>query len=253
MKLIQTKLACCLALATFGVSAYAGSMGNLTEPLTAGDLRVVTLSLGASWAQSNSLTELLAPEVINTYTANHNDDPFIIGEIFAGMQRELSPGWFGQLGVAVAGGGNADMSGDIWANAQPEFDNYTYKYSVNRVFVGLKGKVLTDLGYMGVQPYLSGSIGLGFNHAYGYSNTPKIPEEVTNPMFGSHVTPAFSYSVGAGVQKAFTPNWSLGVGYEFSDWGRSSLASVPGATRSNNLVQDHLYNNAVLVGLTYLG
>lgn len=227
---------------------------NTSMTMSTSYSRVVTLSLGASWTQSHhSVTETLAPEIVNTYTANNNGDAFAVGEIFAGMERELSPGWLGQLGVAVAGGGNTDRSGDIWANADPDFDNFTYNYSINRVYVGLKGKVLADVASIGIQPYVSGSLGLGFNHAFGYASVAKIPEEVADQPFGSNVTTSFAYTVGAGIQKTFTPNWAIGVGYEFSDWGKSSLASIPGVTQSNSLVLDHLYNNAVLVNLSYHG
>lgn len=213
---------------------------------------VVTLSLGASWADPSSVTSTLAPEIVNTYAAN-GSDAFVVGELFGGMEKQLSPGLVGQLGVALAIGGNADISGDILVNAQPGFDNYTYQYSVNRTYVGLKGKLLKDMDVINAQPYLSGSVGLGFNHSYKYSSAPKINTESPIAPFESNITETFSYAIGVGVEKSFATNWSAGIGYEFSDWGRSALGRVAEGTYSTNVERAHLYNNALLLNLSFHG
>jgi opacity protein-like surface antigen len=249
MNVFPSKIACSIALLTLGSSCYAQhSYAHESNGLQG---KVMTLSLGSSWSHGSSVTEQLAEEVINTYQADKTNRAFVAGELFAGVENTLSPSWIGQLGVALALAGNASLKGDIWENADPDFNNYTYKYSVARTYVGLKGKLLKETATYGLMPYLSASLGLSFNYAHGYSSTPKIFEEVANAPFKTNVSAAFSYAVGAGVQKQINSNWSAGVGYEFSDWGRNSLGAAPGQIPANSLVLNHLYNNAVLFNFTY--
>jgi opacity protein-like surface antigen len=117
--------------------------------------------------------------------------------------------------------------------------------------VAVKGKLLADMGYMAI-PYVSGSVGVGFNRAHNFNNIPVIFEALPNPNFASNTETAFSYTVGAGLQKALTPNWQVGAGYEFADWGKSQLGLAPGQTLGNGLAQDHVYTNALMFNVTYV-
>ncbi|MDI1351991.1 MAG: hypothetical protein PSV35_04360 [bacterium] len=74
-----------------------------------------------------------------------------------------------------------------------------------------------------VTPYVSGSMGVGFNRARGFTITPKIIQEIPAPEFTPHTETAFTYTLGIDIQKALTPNVQVGIGYEFTDWGKSIL------------------------------
>ncbi|WP_019216728.1 outer membrane protein [Legionella tunisiensis] len=143
------------------------------------------------------------------------------------------------------------MSGYIWDDADPQFNIYIYNYRIKHSHIAVKAKILADRGYV-VIPWISGSIGVGFNEAYRFTSMPTIFEALPTPDFVSHTKTAFTYTLGAGIQKALTPNWQIGIGYEFADWGKSQLARAPGQTVSTGLTLDHLYTNGFLVNITYL-
>ncbi|MCW8398836.1 porin family protein [Legionella sp. PATHC038] len=231
-------------------SALAGTMGPITQhPAWAW---VGTVSVGPVWEDGGKTqTFYLAPDIEKTYAATKSTNTLFDGEVFLGLQKWLSQTLQGQLGVAVAATSNAKLSGHIWDDADPEFDNFTYEYKIQHTHVAVKGKLLADMGYWLI-PWVSGSIGVGFNDAHAFHNTPLIFEALPNPNFASHTETAFSYTVGAGVQKALTSHWQVGVGYEFSDWGKSSLGRAEEQTENSGLTLNHLYTNGVLFNLTYI-
>ena len=222
MKRISLSLALLASILTH--SALAGDTG-VVETQTKWPL-VYTLSLGPAWqSNGNTQTFYLSPGVEKTYTANSPTHAMSNAEIFLGLQKNLAHQFQGQLGLAVAIAGNAKLSGNIWDDADPEFDNYTYTYKVNHIHVALKGILLFDRGYW-LTPWVSGSIGVGFNHAYSFSNTPIIFEAIPNSNFSSNTVTAFSYTLGVGVQRVLNHHWQAGIGYEFADWGRISLDAL---------------------------
>ena len=212
---------------------------------------VATLSLGPVWESTgNTQTFYLAPNIEKTYSANHASHALVDGEIFLGIQKPIHEKLDGQIGLAVATTGNASLSGNIWDDAESQFNNYTYSYQVRHTHVAIKGKLLSDRGYI-VTPWISGSMGVGFNQAHNYSNTPTISEAVVMSNFASNTTTAFTYTLGAGVQRHLNPHWQAGIGYEFADWGRSQLNRASEQTFNSGLSLSHLYTNGFLLNLTY--
>jgi len=69
--------------------------------------------------------------------------------------------------------------------------------------------------------------------------------------FASNTTTAFTYTLGAGVQRHLNQHWQAGIGYEFSDWGRRQLNRASGQTLNSGLSLPHLYTNGLLFNLTY--
>jgi len=231
-------------------SALAGTMGPVTQP--SDWTWVGTLSAGPVWESGGKTqTFYLAPDIEKTYAANQSTNTLFDGEVFVGLQKGLSQTLQGQLGLAVAATSNANLSGMIWDDADPQFANYIYNYKLQHTHVAVKGKLLADAGYWFI-PWVSGSMGVGFNNAHAFHNTPLIFEALPNPNFASHAETAFSYTVGAGLQKALNTHWQVGVGYEFADWGRSSLGRSAGQTLHSGLSLNHFYTNGVLFNLTYL-
>lgn len=92
---------------------------------------------------------------------------------FLGIQKTLSQTLQGQLGVAVGFTNNTSLNGSIWDDADPEFDNFIYSYKLQHTHVAVKAKLLAELGLVAM-PWVSGSIGVGFNDAHGFNNTPII-------------------------------------------------------------------------------
>jgi opacity protein-like surface antigen len=229
-------------------STYAGTMGSAVP-----DWRWVgTLSVGPAWSQpGDTQTFYLSPEIEKTYVAHKKSKALVSGELFAGIQKSVGSDLIGQLGLALGLAGPAKAQGIIWDDADPRFDNYSYKYNIRQTRVAVKGKLLKDYGAW-VMPWISGSLGVGFNRAYSFNNTPLIFEAITNPDFGSKTKTAFTYTLGVGVQKIINEHWQAGVGYEFADWGKSQLRRSDGQTLTSGLRLSHTYTNGVLFNLTYV-
>ena len=233
-----------------GNTTFAGTMGPV---IPAKDWTWVTsIAAGPIWARGGETqTFYLAPEIEKTYVARKTTHAIATGELFVGIQKSLASQWLGQLGLAVATTGNPKLRGVIWDDADPQFANYSYLYNVQNTRVALKGKLLLDKGYW-LMPWLSASLGVGFNRAHDFTNTPLIFEAVVTNNFEGHTKTAFTYTLGAGVQKPIGEHWQLGVGYEFADWGKSELGRALGQTMNSGLALNHLYTNGVLFNLTYI-
>jgi len=242
-----------LSLVTASVlasQASAGTMGTVAAPKDW--TWVGSVSAGPVWARGGETQAFyLAPEIEKTYAARKSTNALASGELFVGLQKLLSSQWLGQLGLAVATTGNAKLQGIIWDDSDPQFDNYSYQYKVRNTRLAIKGKLLLDKGYC-VMPWVSASLGIGFNRAHEYSNAPLIFETLPNPNFVDHTKTAFTYTLGAGVQKAFNDHWQVGIAYEFADWGKSELGRALGQTMNSGLALNHLYSNGVLLNLTYV-
>ncbi len=213
---------------------------------------VGSVSLGPVWENAGQTQTLyLTPDIVKTYVANDITNTLFDGEIFLGMQKNLPTDTLGQIGLAVAATSNAAFSGVVWDDANSSFNNYTYRYQLQHTHLAVKGKLLSEKSDW-LMPWISASIGVGFNSAHGFKNTPVIPEAVMMPNFSCHTETSFTYTLGAGLQKILNPHWQLGIGYEFADWGQSQLGRATGQTLNSGLVVNDLYTNGVLFNLTYI-
>ncbi|MBN9227964.1 MULTISPECIES: outer membrane protein [Legionella] len=243
-----TKTLTVLIATTLAQNSFSGTMGPVSSPWT----QVITLSLGPAWTDTGETnTFFLQSDVEKTYTANENTSTLFDGEIFYGLQHALNATFTGQLGLAAAVTSNAKLKGDVWEDADPDFDNFFYTYKINHTHIAAKGKLIGHFNAP-VNPYISGSLGVGFNRAHNFTITPKIVEEIPAPGFTSHTHTAFTYTVGAGIQKEFYSRWQVGIGYEFADWGKSYLGRAPGQTLNNGPGMNHLYTNQLQFSLSYL-
>lgn len=248
--------------------AVAGTMGPETEAdscwSTAGACwgtpkpepfpmrKVISLNIGPAWSGNGTTqTILLQPTIQNTYSTTNPNHLLASGELVLGMQKQLNATFYSQFGIALAAAGRAKFTGDVWENANPNLNDYTYKYNVTHGHVAVKGKLLADVGY-GVRPYVSASIGIGVNKASDFSMSPKIYKEVIPPAFESHSTMTTPYTLGIGVQEVVNDNLQAGFGYEFVDWGKSELGRAPGQSLNTGLIENHIYTNVLLVTLTYI-
>lgn len=231
--------------------AVAGSMGAVKPDPSAWSW-VSALSIGPVWERSGQTqTFFLSPDIEKTYTAEKSTTALPAGELFLGIQKNLRHQFQGQLGAALVVTGNAKLDGEIWDDADPLFNNYTYTYQVNHTHIALKGRLLLDRGYW-VIPWVSGSVGVGFNRAHGFMNTPTIFEALPNNNFANNTKTSFTYTLGAGVQKELREHWQLGIGYQFADWGQSQLGRASEQTMNSGLALNHLYTNGFLINVTYI-
>lgn len=154
------------------------------------------------------------------------------------------------MGLAVSGGSDAKMSGDIWEDGDPDFNDFIYRYKTNHGHVALKGKILTRP--LPMQAYVSGSVGVGFNRAHDFIIMQKVVEQLPPPEFQSHTTTAFTYTLGAGLQRAMGEHWRAGVGYEFADWGKSRLSRGVAQTLGTGLQLSHLYTHQLQLSISFI-
>ena len=200
---------------------------------------VITASMGPVYTHNNgqSQTFYLRPEIIKTYEATPTSNTLFYGEFFLGMQKQLTPLFI-------------NLNGNIWDDADSAFDNYSYSYKIQHTHVAVKGKLLADPGYWFI-PWVSASLGVGFNNSHAYENTPLIFEAITMPNFASYTKSSFTYTLGVGIQKTLNSYWQVGIGYEFANWGQSQLNPASGQTLNSGLSLSHLYTNGILFNLTY--
>lgn len=218
---------------------------------------LIGLSAGPTWISGNQTQTIsLQSDVVKTYTADRNNHLLPSFELFVGRQKPLakpllSHTFMEQFGLSIVEASNADLTGDIWEDADPNFNNSYYTYKIKHMHVAAKGRLILDEGHA-VEPYVSGSVGVGFNRAYQFTITPRIPTEVASPAFGANTTTTFSYTLGIGLQKRFYENLQVAIGYEFADWGKSSLSPAANQTTSQNPTLNHLYAHTLQLSLLYV-
>lgn len=233
-----------------GGNVLAGEMGVYEPNLSLDWTAIISLSGGPAWTspgrEQNFYSSLTS--INEHFIADKKSSTLGTGEIYFGLQHSISSTLAGQFGVGFAAASAIPLSGMVDFNGVANVT--TYRYKVSPVRAEFKGKLIAT-NYRMLQPYLSASLGVGFNHSYQYFPT-SINSTLYPPSFftdQSNVT--FAYTVGAGIQKMITPNWQVGVGYEFADWGESSLAG-DGKFFRNGPSLPHLYTNELLFSLSYL-
>lgn len=223
--------------ATFDLQAW--------QPLAA-------INLGPGWNNAGTTqTFYVQSDTEKTYEALPTTHTLGIGEFLIGGQHALNPHFNLQLGLAIAATTAVKLQGNIWEDADPNFNNYSYSYKINPARITVNGRLLANNDAI-FKPYLAGSLGLGINRSYGFKIMPKIYEEVVAPFFTSQTVTGFAYTIGGGIQTPLDQHWQVGLGYEFADWGHSQLAKAPGQTLNSGLQLSHLYTNQLQFGLNYM-
>ncbi|MCW5589227.1 MAG: porin family protein [Legionellales bacterium] len=213
---------------------------------------VIGLEGGVITAKGGKTQTLsLAPNIEKTFNATPKWRALTQAGLFLGVQLPSSQRWFNQIGLDFTLAHHATLRGNIWDDADPQFNNYDYSYKIKHSSVSVKWKLLADLGWK-VIPWLSASVGIANNQAYGFNNTPTLDQAVAMPNFTEQRKTGVTYSLGIGLQYSISPQVQMGVGYEFSDWGKSQLSNAPGQTVNSGLYLSHLYTHAILLNITYL-
>lgn len=213
---------------------------------------VLSLGVGPAWqGKGKDQTILLqSPDILNRYVDNSSNRALVQSEIFLGVQKTLRPNIKGQLGIALGAATDAKLKGDILEDADPRFNNLDYSYELEHYHIALKGRALLER--YALNPYLGGAIGVGFNRAASYQNTANNTQTVAPPPFANHTKTSLTYSLEAGVQKPLSPHWRGGLGYVFSDWGKSELGAASNQTTNERLSLNHFYTHQLQLSLNYI-
>lgn len=211
---------------------------------------IITLSGGPAWSAPNQQVYLyptIPVQQIDFYVPNSSKRILATGELFFGLQHLAFPGATGELGIGIAGASNANVTGSVYVNGVPNMG--TYRYRIDHGRAELKGKLIANPYWL--QPYISASVGAGYNNSHDFRATSVLPLVYPAPWFATRTNIAFAYTLGVGVQAMLNQNWQVGIGYEFADWGKSSL----GLDLSSNIIgpsMDHMYTSELLFSISYL-
>lgn len=227
---------------------------------------VGTISVGPGWSRpGQDQTINLQPDIVKSYvpgptssafkwvTTAQGTDTIGTGELFLGFYGAVNSVVEGQIGVVYSQSTQARLSGTIYEDANPAFNNYKYSYQIRNARVGLKAKALVDTKFYDLIGYISGSGAAGMNHSSRFSITPLLDTEVPAPAFTDHTSTSFSYTFGIGFEVPVDPNWRVGLGYEWANWGMSQLSRAPGQTVGNGLHLPALRVQSLMVSLSFLG
>lgn len=214
---------------------------------------IVAFNLGPQWDKPGETRQFsLEPDIVKTYYASPTTQTLMGTEFFIGGQHTLNSFSSLQLGIATAITSVTSLHGEIWEDADPEFNNYWYDYQLAPFRTTLHGRWLFTSFSNRLTPYIDGGIGVSLNRAYNYQITSRIFEEVASPLYTSNVNVSLAYNIGVGIQHAINEHAQIGLGYEFSDWGQSSLGRAKSQDINAPLSLAHLYMNQLMVSLTYL-
>lgn len=245
----------------FSLGAIAGTMGDLDEyqdETAPACHKTITVSGGPVWYAGGEIAHqslALTPGNFYIYSPDKPTDILGYGEVFFALNKPVSPLLAGELGIALGYSGNAGVRGTFITNG-PGTNLNNYLYKIKNYRVGMKGKLLGEYGFW-VKPYLSATLGVGFNDAYSYFSNPLVAGQTTPPPFADNTTIAFTYAAGIGLEAMVSPQWRIGVGYEFGDWGKSELGAIAtpiqGITPLNQgLKLDNFYTHTALASISYI-
>lgn len=242
----------CAALSLFSEYLCAGTMGPVATPSQW--VPVITATAGPDFVNpGKSQTLTLLPPFQNHYTKDNASQTVTDVGGFVGVERVLTEKLSAQLGVSGYWDSQMTIKGDVWQFALPEFDDLSYTYRIHHARVMAATKLITTLSqYSFLHPYVSGEIGVAFNQASGYQETPLEVGAIPTPPFSNHSQTSFTWGVGAGVDYNLNQQVRLGVGYQFADLGGASLGQTTAQTTTQSLSLSHLYANQLRFQVTIL-
>ena len=203
--------------------------------------------IGYAWARDNG--EIINPapgipglpsSIFLPFTLNPNG---VIGGAHAGYILEISGwNWFSSSGVVIGLEGDVDgtsLSRTAGVGAFPPFFQGTLKTQAP-----VQGSIRARLGIAWDRVLVYGTGGAVFADFTNFYNTLPLGgiDQITSTRSG--------WTVGGGLEYAFTNNWSLRAEYRYSDFGHRNDFS-PIALFPNSFVRHHLTENQVQAGFSY--
>ena len=216
---------------------------------------LITISGGGAFSDDvgRSVTFPVIDDSTYAYTADKDSESSDLFGIFGGVEFPLYQAWSMQLGLGYYQT-DFDASGALVQGPDAlSADTYQYKYSIKSEQVLVESKFLMNNFYRGLHPYLSAGLGAAFNKSKDYSvNNPTFL--TFSPLFRANTETSFTYNVGFGIDFDIPKYWRVGVGYRFTDLGKSSLGvgRIDTTAIGSTLRQSHLYAHEVMAQLTFI-
>ncbi len=212
----------------------------------------VTLSLGPALTLGS--TKKFSVAFLSdslTYNYSRKKAVFGSGDLYLGWQGPINMNVLGQVGLSIAGSPNVPIQGKIWQGYVSNPTYYRYSYDVAHQHAALKFKFMTDTN-RNIQPYISGALGIGSNQSSHLKIRPQLTEDSQPVNLTSETTHQFVYTLGFGIQTAYSTNWHFGWGYEFADWGSLKFSTQHSQNFNSRVNSSNLYVNQLLFSLTYV-
>jgi opacity protein-like surface antigen len=217
------------------------------------------ITVGGGWAWSHNVIGTQYFPVVNPdtdsfyqYSNNNSWQNAGVFNIFLGDRWEFDYPMYLQAGLEYAQAGNFSAGGVLTQGADTQSqDSYNYQFNVVTRQLLVKAKVLYPY-WKSVFPYLSFGLGAAFNTANNFSTT--VPPFLTFTRdYSSNTQASFTYKLGVGMDFALTPHFSLGVGYEVTNYGKVQLgnATITGIPQSGTITQDNLVGQEAIMQITF--
>jgi opacity protein-like surface antigen len=216
---------------------------------------VVTASGGFMTTSGAGESQTFQPINASTYAYNADRATHTQGILggFIGSEFNIKPNVAMQIGVGYYQSLSFPTTGSIVQGPDAQSsDQYDYSYNITSRQLLVEGK-LSMLIKDRLHPYVAAGLGASFNTAHEYKTN--VPPFLTfSPAFSGNTSHGFTYTVGMGMDIDLMKNVRGGVGYRFSDLGRTDLGSavIDVVPISNRYKQAHLYTHQFLAQLTYL-
>lgn len=105
-----------------------------------------------------------------------------------------------------------------------------------------------------IRPYVSGGLGMAFNHVGTLSSVDLMDTTMTNSIEGSSIT-SFAWNVGIGAEYLITPNLTYTLGYRFVEAGSletsNTLYNSNGNYEVNPFKASPVLLNEIITGLRW--
>jgi opacity protein-like surface antigen len=215
---------------------------------------VITLSPGIAYennAQTQALLLQTSPQNFsNQYVANNDWKHSFLAQLFLGKAYYKKEKLSLDLGATLGFVNDIEVNGVVNQFGLSNFDNLTYQYTINSLSAMGTAKLLYLLTEH-IQPYINGSLGFSNNDASFYQETPRILGAVPMLPFGDHSTNSFAYSAGAGLMYYSNEQFSVGLGYQFSDLGKASLSVSVAQQTTQTPSLNHIYLHQLLFNFNW--
>lgn len=222
------------------------------------DTVITDIKLGSGLSINGQSQAFYLKDGIETaYLADRKKTALFNAELFIGYQSPFIErqyaNFFFQLGISLVTGSNINMEGDALDLANDNFDNFKYSYQVTHGHAAVKAKLFVSNEKKDIQFFTDLSLGFGANRSSSFILTQKDLAQVPPPLFtASTIISSVIYTAGFGIQKVMPDNWAFGIGYEYSNWGKSELGKAAGQTLNTGIKVDGLYLHSVYISCSFI-
>lgn len=218
---------------------------------------MVTISGGYAFMQTTNQSEDFNAFEVGQFNLHESSGTHSQGMAggFAGVEVLLKPQWALQVGLGLYMPSALTIKGNETQGVlgcADTFDAYQYQYTVSTHQLLLESKLLYAFTTT-YHPFVSLGVGATVNKARSYMiNNPAFL--TFSPQFVNNVTTQLSYRVGVGMDYELATDFRIGVGYYFSDFGRTQLAHgrVDTFPVSTTLEQPNLFTNELVGEVTLI-